>query len=167
MPGECGSCGGTLETPIALVDYYMPVGETGLQFVAALQAQMLSWGPSFSTVATQAAYRRAGSTLAHMALVAGSTFQFIRNAIPFTQAEAAAFLGVTVPQIVAWEDGVSEVPLDLWYHLADKVCQVDRRAFTPYLTLPTRSIQAYVVRVHPDVPFQGQPPSSSPCHCPC
>lgn len=155
------------EPEIALVDYYMPVGSTGFRFVAALQAQLRAWGPVFSTVATQAAYLRAGSTLAHMALVSGQTFQFLRLSVAYTQAQVASFLGVTLPEVQAWESDTTPVPTNLWYELAAEVCRVDRRQFTPYMTLPSVDLRPRVVRVFPDIPYPSTSPSVSPCPCPC
>lgn len=156
-----------MEPELALVDYYMPVGNTGFRFVAALEAQLRAWGPVFSTIATQAAYRRAGSTLAHMALVAGSTFEFLRVSIEYTQADAAAFLGVTVPDVQSWESGVVPVPTSLWYEFATEVCRVDSRQFTPYLTLPHVDLRPRIIRVFPDIPRQSTGSSVLPCPCPC
>jgi hypothetical protein len=155
------------EPELALVDYYMPVGSTGFRFVAALQAQLRAWGPVFSTVATQAAYRRAGSTLAHMALVSGQTFQFLRLSIAYTQAQVAVLLGVTVPEVQAWESDATPVPTNLWYELAAEVCRVDLRQFTPYVTLPPVDLRPRVVRVFPDIPQQSTASNVSPCPCPC
>jgi hypothetical protein len=164
----CDPCAPTnYEPEIALVDYYMPVGVTGFQFVAALEAQLRAWGPVFSTVATQAAYLRAGSTLAHMALVAGPTFEFLRLAVAYTQAQAAAFLGVPLATVQAWEAGTEPVPTNLWYEMAAEVCRVDKRQFTPYATLPPVDLRARVVRVFPDVPRPSTPYTPSPCPCPC
>ena len=167
MPGDCGGSGEAPEIPIALVDYYLPVGDTGFQFVAALQAELRSWGPVFTTVATQAAYRRAGSTLAHMALVSGQTFLFLRLAVAYTQAQVATLLGVTVPEVQAWESGAVPIPTNLWYEMGAEVCRVDRRQFTPYPTLPGIDLRPRVVRVFPDIPLPSMPPSVDPCACPC
>ena len=156
-----------MDEVIALVDYYMPVGDTGMQFVAALPATLRSWGPVFTTRSTQAAYVRAGSTLAHMALVDGQTFLFLRIAINYTQAQTAAFLGVTVPTIIAWESGATPVPTNLWYQMGDKVCEVDRRAFTPYPTLTGVDLRPRIIRVRPDIPFPPPVIPPKPCPCPC
>ena len=164
----CAACSATVNEPeIALVDYYMPVGDTGFQFVAALQAQLRAWGPVFATIATQAAYRRAGSTLAHMALVSGQTFLFLRLSVAYTQAQVATLLGVTVPEVQAWESDTTPVPTNLWYELAAEVCRVDRRQFTPYTTLPAVDLRPRVIRVFPDIPQQSTGSSVSPCSCSC
>lgn len=158
MPASSPGCGVAPpeELPLVLVDYTMPVGITGIVFVAALEARVTPNGPIFSTIAIQAAYRRAGSTLAHMALVSGPTFAFLRTASTFTQAEAATFLGVPTSTIEAWENGSVPVPTNTWYLLADKVCAMDGREFCPYLTLPNPSFRARRIRVHPDVPRPSQ-----------
>lgn len=141
-----------VELPIALVDYEMPVPSTGIVFVAALEARMASWGPVFSLDATKAAHRRAGSTLAHMGLVGGGTFEFIRHALELTISDAAIYLGVTVGVIQSWEDGSVPVPTHLWYQMGDRICEVDGRGFTPYITLPKLDFRERRIRVHPDVP---------------
>lgn len=162
-------CGcSTYEEPcIALVDFYMPVGTTGIQFVAALEAVMRSWGPVFALPATKAAYRRAGSSLAHMALVDGQTFRFMRVAAEMTPLDAAAFLDVPVGTILAWEDDVEPIPTEQWYRMGERICQLDGRQFTPYLTLPTVDLRPRIIRVRPDVPREGVPYSNPLCPCPC
>lgn len=152
------------EPPVALVDYEMPVGQTGIFFVAALEARMMSWGPVFNTVATQAAYRRAASTLAHMALVSGATFEFLRVGAGMTQAEVASLLGTTSFTVAAWENGTQTTPTHQWYLLADKVCALDKREFCPYLTLPEQDFRPRRIRVHPDIPrLNASPPPAPPC----
>lgn len=156
----------SLDLEIALVDFEMPVGNTGIIFVAALEARMASWGPVFSTVATLAAYRRAASTLAQMALVAGSTFEFMRLAVPYSQSEAAAFLGVSQADVSGWEAGGSVIPTNLWYLLADKICDIDGREFCPFPTLPDLSFRPRRVRVYPDIPrIKPSPTGGSDCDC--
>lgn len=144
------------DLPIALVDYEMPVGNTGIIFVAALEARIASWGPVFDVIATQAAYRRAGSTLAHMALVAGSTFEFLRHALAYTVPETAAYLGVSVATVLDWEAETTPVPTHLWYQMGDSVCELDQRGFTPFITLPPLDLRARRIRVHPDIPRPSQ-----------
>lgn len=148
-----------------LVDFEMPVGQTGIVFVAALEARLMSWGPVFQTVATLAAYRRAASTLAHMALISGATFEFMRQAIEFSTAQAGAFVGVSEATVQAWEAGTEPVPTNIWYLFADYVCAKDGREFCPYLTLPEQDFRARRIRVYPDVPRTGtpQPPPDCPC----
>ena len=153
------------ELPIALVDYEMPVGNTGIIFVAALEARIASWGPVFDVVATQAAYRRAGSTLAHMALVAGSTFEFLRHAAAYTVPETAAYLGVSVSTVLDWEAETTPVPTHLWYQMGDRVCEMDQRGFTPFITLPTLDLRARRIRVHPDIPRTSQVQEAPDCLC--
>lgn len=149
------------------MDYYMRVGTTGIRFVAALQATLRDWGPVFSTTDTQAAYRRAGSTLAHMALIDSQTFGFLRLAAGYSLAETATVLGVTVPEIQAWENGVVPVPINIWYALGAQVCALDKRTFTPYPTLPPLDLRARVIRVRPDVPRVSTQKPLNPCSCAC
>ena len=144
------------EVPIALVDYYMPVGAGGFQFVAALMAYIRSYGPSFPVEYTRAANLRAASTLCHMAIVRGETFLFIRDAIQMTQAEAAAFLGVTVPDIVSWESNTVPIPRSIWDAMAHRCCDLDMRGFTPELGFNC-DFRARVIRIRVDPPY---PPKS-------
>lgn len=153
------------ERELVLVDFEMPVGNTGIVFVAALEAQMASWGPVFQTIATQAAYRRAASTLAQMALVHGATFEFMRHGAEYSIAGIAQFLGVSEATIEAWEAGTEVVPTNQWYLLADKICAMDGREFCPFLTLPALDLRARRIRVYPDVPRVSSAPTQSPCEC--
>lgn len=163
---SCATCGAEQEDPIiALVDYYMSVGTTGIKFVAATQAQLRSWGPVFSTLDTQAAYRRAGSTLVHMALIDSQTFGFLRLAAGYTLAEEAVILGVTVPEIQAWEAGTTPVPINTWYALGAQVCALDKRVFSPYPTLPPVDLRPRVIRVRPDFPRVSTQKPLNPCLC--
>ncbi len=159
-------CGPTAEeVEYVLVDFEMPVGRTGIIFVAALEARLTSAGPIFSTVATLAAYRRAASTLAHMGLVSGPTFEFMRHAIEFSTAQAGTFVGVPEATVVAWEAGSEPVPTNIWYLFADYVCAKDGREFCPYPTLPDLDFRARRVRVYPDIPRQSMQQYLPDCPC--
>lgn len=163
MQDDCSSV--QPDPQIELVDFEMPVGQTGIIFVAALEATMMSWGPVFSTIATQAAYRRAASTLAHTGLVSGATFEFMRHGADMSVAGVASFLGVPTTTIEAWETGTLVVPTNQWYLLADKICALDGREFCPYLTLPCPDFRPRRIRVYPDIPRQSTQRTSGGCPC--
>jgi hypothetical protein len=151
-----------LEVPITSADYYMSVGSGGFKFVAALMAYVRPWGPQFPVEFTQRAHLRAASTLAYMAIVRGETFQFIREAVQFTYLDAAAFLGVSVTDIVDWESNLVPIPRSIWDTLAMYVCEKDMRGFTPGLGF-NPDFRARVIRVRIDMPFPSQPFIPSPC----
>lgn len=151
-------------------DYYMEVAGFPIQFVAKLPATLQPWGPHFATVATQAAWRRAASTLAQMGLVRGYAMLFLRLGVPWQQSDVASFLGVSVPQVQAWEAETEEVPPSVWVALATYVAGLDGRysfhggQFCP----PGAGYQPRVIRVHPDIPqtpMQQQPDPCPPCPC--
>jgi hypothetical protein len=144
--------------PTALVDYYMPVGTEGFQFVAALMAYIRPWGPVFPVEFTRAAYLRAASTLAHMGIVRGETLTFLRDGAQLTQPQAASLLGVTLGDIVAWESNAAPIPRSIWDFMAHYVCDMDnRRGFTPNLDVSTSDFRARTIRIRPDIPYPDKP----------
>lgn len=121
----------------AIYDFEMPVGTTGIIFVVALNGTLgpPGIGPIFTPNLIAASYRRAATSLVHMGLIGPQTFAFIRQAVPMTQAECAAFLPVSLPTLMDWETGVQPVTRDGWLTLAELICQRDDRALTGYLAL--------------------------------
>ena len=133
-------------------DFYMEVGTTGLRFVAALQGVSTASGPTdFPSEATDAAYLRAGSTLARMGMVNGITFAFMRQAIKMSESDAATLLGVLVTDIQAWEAGITPIPMLMWKLLADEVCLRDSRPMASDLAI-TGDMRARTIRITPDIP---------------
>ena len=147
----------------------MPVGNTGIVFVAGLTGFRESDGSAqFIPGATAAAYRRAASTLAHMALVNGQTFQFLRLAQNLSTAQAATLCGVTESEITDWEDGTTPVPPSSWQTMADSAAKADQRAGIMWTALPNVDLRPRKIRVFPDIPYPGQVlPPSNPCGDPC
>lgn len=136
-----------------VADFYMPVGTTGITFVAALQGLSTAAGPTIFAQSDQdACLVRAASTLARWGIIEGQFFAFIRQALKMSQADAAAFIGgVTVGDIQAWEADTIEIPRDMWVILADEVCRVDSRPGLVDLALnPDR--RPRVIRIFPDIP---------------
>lgn len=152
-----------------LIDFSMPVGNTGIVFVAGLTGFRESDGSAqFIPGATAAAYRRAASTLAHMALVNGQTFQFLRLAQNLSTAQAATLCGVTESEITDWEDGTTPVPPSSWQTMADSAAKADQRAGIMWTALPNVDLRPRKIRVFPDIPYPGQVlPPSNPCGDPC
>jgi hypothetical protein len=146
-----------------LIDFSMPVGQTGIVFVAGLTGWRESNGTAlFVPGAVEAAYRRAASTLAFMALVHGQTFLFLRQAQNMSTAQAAALCGVTPSEVSDWEDGTLPVPVSCWQSIADSACKADMRAGITSTPLPYTNMRPRKIRVYPDVP--GQPiPQPPPC----
>jgi len=148
-----------------VADFYMPVGTTGITFVAALQGLSTAAGPTiFAATDQDAALVRAASTLARWGIIDGQFFAFIRGALKMSQADAAAFIGgVTVADVQAWEAGTVPIPRDNWIMLADEVCRVDARPGLENLALaPDR--RARLIRVFPDIPQRSDPgPAVPPC----
>lgn len=134
-----------------LFDFLMPVGSTGIIFVAALRGILQVQGPVFSEADKAAARIRAASTLVHWGIVNGDTFAFIREAIPYTQQEAADRLGVPLLQVQDWESGVEPVPRLVWNTLAEEVVRLDGRHLPPELACPP-NFRGRRIRVFPNVP---------------
>lgn len=130
-------------------DFEMPVGNTGIVFIAALNGTLgaKGMGPIFSQRLMDAAYRRAATSLVHMGLMAGQTFAFIRQAVPLTQAETADLLDTDVPTIEAWETGTQDLTRDAWITLAEAIIQKDDRAMTPYLALAPVDLRPRRIRI--------------------
>lgn len=147
-----------------VADFYMPVGTTGITFVAALQGLSSAAGPTiFAQTDQDAALVRAASTLSHWGIIDGQFFAFIRQALKMSQADAAAFIGVTVPSVQAWEAGTTDIPRDMWIMLADEIGRVDSRPGLVDLAL-TPDKRARLIRIFPDVPQKSdQVPFSPPC----
>jgi hypothetical protein len=142
-----------------LIDFSMPVGQTGLVFVAGLTGWRESNGTAlFVPGAIEAAYRRAASTLAFMALVHGQTFMFLRLAQNMSTVQAAALCGVSPSEVSDWEDGTLPVPVSCWQSMADSACKADMRAGITVTPLPYIDMRPRNIRVYPDVPGQPQPP---------
>ncbi len=140
-----------------LIDFQMPVGNTGIIFVAGLTGFRESDGSAlFIPGAVAAAFRRAASTLAHMALVSGQTFQFLRLAQNMTTAQAAALCGVPESEVTDWEDGTTPVPPSCWQTLADAAAAADQRQGIMWTALPNVDLRPRTIRIFPDVPYRGQ-----------
>lgn len=120
-----------------IYDFEMPIGTTGIVFVAALNGTLgpPGIGPIFTPNLIKASFRRAATSLVHMGLIGGQTFAFIRQAVPMTQAECATFLDLPLGTITDWESGIQPVTRDGWLTLAELICQLDERALTSYLAL--------------------------------
>lgn len=149
-----------------LIDFSMPVGNTGIVFVAGLTGFRESDGTArFIVGATAAAYRRAASTLAQMSLVAGSTFQFMRLAENLSPAQAAVLCGVPESIITDWEDGTTPVPPSSWQTMADVAAKADMRAGIIWTALPNVDLRPRRIRIYPDVPYNPiqYTPTTPPC----
>lgn len=151
-----------------LVDYLMRVGTTNVYFVAQLPAILRAWGPVFDPKHTHQAELRAGSTLAQTGLIRGQSFQFLRFAIPWSETEAATFLGVTVPEIQSWEAEMAELPRNIFLALSHYVAALDgRENYDSPPPCPMETWQHRVIRVYPDFPMQVQPQVPSTGCIPC
>lgn len=152
------------------VDYFMPIGTTGVRFVARLDAILRAWGPEFSASDMQRANLRAASTLAQTGMIRGQAFAFMRNGAQLTEAQAAALCGVDVPTLQAWEAETLSLPMTAWKTLAHYVTDLDGRDH--YMTTPPcppENWQHRDIRVYPDfLTFSGQGPLGSDGGCiPC
>jgi hypothetical protein len=164
--------GGPTSTPdielYDLIDFSMQVGDTGIVFVAGLTGWREADGSArFLPGAQAAAYRRAASTLAQMALVSGQTFQFLRLALNLSVAQAATLCGETESTITDWEDGTLPVPVSPWQCIADAAASADQRAGITWTALPSVNLRPRRIRIYPDIPYPGvKLPPPNPCQ-PC
>jgi len=152
------------------VDYFMPIGQTRVRFVALLPAILRAWGPVFDPKDIHQAELRAASTLAQTGMIRGQAFAFMRQGAVLTQAETATLLGVTPLVIQAYENETVPLPMTAWKTLAHYVTDLDGRDH--YMTTPpcpTESWQRRDIRVYPDFPMQStQPPMGVDNGCiPC
>ena len=151
-----------------LVDYLMRIGSTNVYFVAKLPAIIKPWGPVFDAKDMHQAELRAASTLAQTGLIRGQSLQFLRLAVPWTEAELASFLGVTVPDIQGWEAETVGLPRTIWLATAHYLAALDgRENYDIPPPCPMDNWQPRVIRVYPDFPMQVQPQYSSTGCIPC
>lgn len=151
-----------------LIDYTLQVGNTGIKFVAGLTGWRESDGTArFIPGACDAAFRRAASTLAWMALVSGQTFQFLRFSLHLSIAQTAALVGETESTVEDWEDGSLPVAVSPWQCLADAALKADGRAGIAYTPLPAPDFRPRMIRIWPDIPYPVIIPPPPPPPCPC
>jgi hypothetical protein len=108
--------------------------------------------------------------MAHMGMVRGVTFQFMREGVRLTTTEAAAVVGSTVPDVDVWEAEILDIPRDVWQHFAEYVAELDHRIGLVDMQIPVVDYRPRVIRVTPDIILvSGQPADSGSgaCDCPC
>jgi hypothetical protein len=146
---------------VGLFDYLMPVGATGIVFVAAVPGRLYEWGPTFTDEVKQASNLRAASTLAHMGLIRGETFAFLREALQLSQADIAALFGVSEATVQGWEDNTIPIPTNAWGCTQSRVCIADGRQFlTQYALEP--DFRPRKIRVFPEAPMPLEPVTPTP-----
>ena len=168
------SCDDPCDVPVERckihADYLMQVGITRVSFVARLDATIRPWGLEFAPADVHQAELRAASTLSQMAYIRGQCLQFLRLAIPWTETEAADFLGVTLSDYQGYEAETLDLPRNVWLTLSDYVAQLDSRYHygSPPPTPPDNG-QPRIIRVYPDFPtpstqgFWTPPGGCIPC----
>jgi hypothetical protein len=139
---------------VGLFDYLMPVGSTGIVFVAAVPGRLYKQGPTFREPVRDAANLRAASTLVQMGLMRGAAVAFLRNALKLTQQELADALGVLLADVQAWESDAVEIPRLYWNDIGNRVMRADGRVLirdTP--GCPSASYRGRKIRVFPNIPM--------------
>jgi len=105
-----------------IADYFMYVGTTGIVFVTGLPAtQFANLVNVFDPTHERIAQWHAASDLADMGIIDGQTFRFMREAIPWSVAETAAFIGVPDSTVNLWESNVQTISRDIWIAMAQQV----------------------------------------------
>ena len=150
---------------VGLYDLIIPVGNTGITFIAAIAGLLQAWGPVFQPAAIKLANLRAASTLCQWCLISGDIFAFERAAIQLEQSDVATILGVPLLTVQQWEADKVPVPRLMWQEIAARVCKADQRYLPPELTVvvPPASFRARQVRIFPNVPMPPQPSFSLGC----
>lgn len=149
---------------VGLFDYLMPVGSTGIVFVAAVPGRLYQWGPTFTEPVRKAADLRAASTLVQWGLIRGEPFAFLRNALRLSQADIATAYSVSLATVQGWEADTISIPILIWGALANQVSIADGRVkLAEYAIEP--NFRPRKVRVFPNIPMVGA--QSSPASPPC
>jgi hypothetical protein len=141
-------------------DFYMPVGNTGIVFVAEIPGAWGGTGFQYSNRGIKAAMLRAGSTLAQWGLKGGAVFAFLRTAAYMNQSAVAVMLGVDLSTVQAWEADQLEIPRLCHLAISTLVCQKDQRSAPVDQELhPPESREAVgrEIRVFPAVPKAVKP----------
>lgn len=150
---------------VGLYDMIIPVGSTGITFVAAIAGLLQAWGPVFQPAAVKLANLRAASTLCQWGLISGDIFAFERAAIQLQQQDVANILGVPLTTVEEWEADEIPVPRLMWQEIAARVCKQDQRSLPAELQLlnPPASYRGRTIRIFPNVPMPPQPPGPPKC----
>lgn len=149
---------------IGLFDIQMPVGNTGLIFIAAMPGRLYLSGPTFTPPVEHVAYLRAASTLVQIGLVRGESFAFLRYALQLTQAQVATLYGVLESTVQGWEDNSIPIPVSVWNCFSYRVMVADGRVL-PANPAVNPSARPRVIRVFPNAPMVSQSQESQPL-CP-
>lgn len=150
---------------VGLYDFIIPVGTTGITFIAAIAGLLQVWGPVFQPAAVQLANLRAGSTLVQWGLISGDIFAFERASIQLTQQDVADILVVPLLTVQEWEADEVPVPRLMWQEIAARVCKADQRSLPPDLQFaaPPPSFRPRRIRIFPNVPMPPQPQRGPQC----
>jgi hypothetical protein len=150
---------------VGLFDLIIPVGSTGISFIAAIAGLLQVWGPVFQPAAVRLANLRAASTLCQWGLISGDIFAFERAAIQLQQSDVATILGVPLVTVEEWEADEIPVPRLMWQEIASRVCKADQRYLPPDLQpiVPPASYRGRQVRIFPNVPMPPQPSPAPEC----
>jgi hypothetical protein len=150
---------------VGLYDYIIPIGSTGITFVAPIAGLLQPWGAVFQPAAMHLANLRAASTLCQWGLISGDIFAFERAAINLQQQDVANLLNVPLMTVEEWEADEVAVPRLMWQEIAARVCKQDQRYLPPELQLlnPPASYRGRVIRIFPNVPMPPQPIEPTGC----
>lgn len=151
---------------LKLLDYAIPVGNTGIVFIAALSGFVNPDGSiSFEPIQTEWAYHRAASQISFMGLVRGDIFQFMRLSIPMTVDDAATLVGYPPGDVLSWEARADDVPYAAWESMADYVCTLDHRPAMHAQQTGNPDFRPRTIRIVPNIPMISAPQPSGlpPC----
>lgn len=131
----------------------MPVGTTGIIFVAALPCILLDHGiPRFNEDLVIKTKWSAAARLADMGIIDGQTFKFMREASTLNPTECANFLGETggAATILAWESDTVPVPRAAWMSIAVRIRELAQEGGSVFTSLTNPpDLRRRVIRIYP------------------
>lgn len=153
---------------IGLFDIQMPLGNTGILFVAAVSGVLMPLGVIFTPLVTYRSYLAASTAIIRMGLIRGESFEFLRTTLSLSQSDIAVLYGVDQAAVVAWEANVVPVPWSVWSCLSYRVALADGVALPSHGTIDPPSWRPRLIRVFPNIPMISQEQTGEPAyHAPC
>lgn len=136
-------------------DMYLPVGETGIVFVAFVPGVDTKRGIRHVSRVRRAVMLRAASTLAHWGVQNGDVIEFMREAAYLDRQVLAAMLGISEAQVERFETDVEEMPRLMFEALSVYVTGLDQRGPGTGFVLHPPEDRYRPVRIWPSIPVSN------------